>query len=85
MLHRQFSELVDCVSDQITSYHNNVICTVILQDAHGHNWTDSRAFYEVIPRSCCYLICLVQVLMHVTLSLKTFLSRIDLGYLLKRL
>lgn len=47
MLHHQFSELVDSLSDQITSYHNNVICTVILQDAHSHNWTERRPFYEV--------------------------------------
>lgn len=47
MLHRQFSELVDSVSDQITSYHDNVLCTVILQDAHSHNWTENRPFFEV--------------------------------------
>lgn len=47
ILHRQFSELVDSVSDQITSYHDNVLCTVILQDAHSHNWTENRPFFEV--------------------------------------
>ena len=50
MLHRQFSELVDSVSDQITSYHDNMICTVILQDAHSHNWTEHRPFYEVTQK-----------------------------------
>ena len=47
ILHRQFSDLVDSVIDQITSYHDNVISTVILQDAHSHNWADHRPFYEV--------------------------------------
>ena len=48
MLLHQFSELVDSVSDQITSYHDNVMCTVILQDAHSHNWTEKRPFFEVM-------------------------------------
>lgn len=47
ILHRQFSDLVDSVIDQITSYHDNLISTVILQDAHSHNWADHRPFYEV--------------------------------------
>lgn len=47
MLHRQFSELVDSVSDQIISYHETIILTVILQDTHSHNWTDHRPFFEV--------------------------------------
>lgn len=46
MLLHQFSELVDSVSDQITSYHDNAMCTVILQDAHSHNWTEKRPFFE---------------------------------------
>ena len=48
MLHRQFSDLVDSVSDQIISYHDNVISMVILQDARSNNWSDSRPFFEVI-------------------------------------
>ena len=48
LLHRQFSDLVDSVSDQIISYHDNVISMVILQDARSNNWSDSRPFFEVI-------------------------------------
>lgn len=48
MLHRQFSDLVDSVSDQIISYHDHVISTVILQDARSNNWSDARPFFEVI-------------------------------------
>lgn len=47
ILHRQFSDLVNSLIEQITSYHDNVISTVILQDAHSHNWADHRPFYEV--------------------------------------
>ena len=47
VLHRQFSELVDSISDQIVSYHETIILTVILQDTHSHNWTDHRPFFEV--------------------------------------
>lgn len=46
VLHRQFSDLVDSVSDQIISYHDNVISTVILQDARSNNWSDARPFFE---------------------------------------
>lgn len=46
LLHRQFSDLVDSVSDQIISYHDNVISMVILQDARSNNWSDSRPFFE---------------------------------------
>lgn len=46
VLQHQFSELVDSVSHQITSYHDNIILTVILQDAHSHSWTDHRPFFE---------------------------------------
>ena len=54
MLHRQFSELVDRISDQIISYHETIILTVILQDTHSHNWTDHRPFFEVTWLPLCY-------------------------------
>lgn len=54
MLHRQFSELVDSISDQIISYHETIILTVILQDTHSHNWTDHRPFFEVTWLPLCY-------------------------------
>ena len=63
ILHRQFSDLVDSVIDQITSYHDNVISTVILQDAHSHHWADHRPFYEVhlyTVHGVTVVLCLVQ-------------------------
>ena len=47
LLLRQYGEFIDDVSDQIVNYHNQLIVTVILQDAQSHDWTDWRAFYEV--------------------------------------
>ena len=43
----QFSELSGRLQTEIVDYQNDVISTVILQDAESHNWGDQRPFYEV--------------------------------------
>lgn len=48
VLHRQYSELVESLTNQIMNYHKHIIATVILQDAESHNWGDQRPFYEVL-------------------------------------
>ncbi|KAK3709538.1 hypothetical protein QZH41_018988 [Actinostola sp. cb2023] len=46
VLHRQYSEIVESLTNQIINYQKHVIATVILQDADSHNWEDQRPFYE---------------------------------------
>ncbi|EDO37214.1 predicted protein [Nematostella vectensis] len=46
VLHRQYSELVDTLTNQITNYHNHIITMVILQDPESHNWSDQKPFFE---------------------------------------
>ncbi|XP_031571022.1 uncharacterized protein KIAA0825-like [Actinia tenebrosa] len=46
VLHRQYSELAESLTNQIMNYHKHIIATVILQDTESHNWEDQRPFYE---------------------------------------
>lgn len=47
VLHKQFSELEGRITEKIINYHEQIITTVVLQDAPSHNWNDQRSFYEV--------------------------------------
>lgn len=47
VLHRQYSEMVESLTNQIINYQKHIIATVILQDAESHNWADQRPFFEV--------------------------------------
>ncbi|XP_071794949.1 uncharacterized protein KIAA0825-like [Asterias amurensis] len=42
----QYMELTTTLKDLIVTYQNNIVSTVILQDAESHHWRDQRPFYE---------------------------------------